>query len=488
MRRRLPGLVDEVDGLVGKVTITDVAIGEVGRRDERLIGDGDPVVGLVLVADALEDLDRVRHGGLVDLDRLEATLECRVLLEVLAVLVGGGGTDGLQLATSEHRLEDRRRVDGAFGRARADERVDLVDEEHDVAARLDLLEHLLEALFEVAAVTAAGDECTEVERVQLLVAQRVGDVVGDDLLRQAFDDGGLADTRLTDEHRVVLGATAEDLHHPLELARPTDDRIELLLASELGEVAPELIEDLAVALVAGILLAGGTGACGCGLRLARLALTTLVAGQQLDHLLTHAAEIGPELDEHLCRDALAFADETEQDVLGADVVVTELQRFAQRQLEHLLGTRCEGDVTGRRRAALTDDLFDLAAHRFERDAERFHRFCSDAFAFVDESEQDVFRPDVAVIEQPRFFLRKNNDPPSPISEAFEHARPFENGGYLCAVYRGARSESRRSRFQFPGGNTWSAGLTRWARGGRCSMPRGRPAQRHRARRGAARWS
>ena len=39
--------------------------------------------------------------------RLEAALERGVLLEVLAVLVERGGADGLQLAASEHRLEDR---------------------------------------------------------------------------------------------------------------------------------------------------------------------------------------------------------------------------------------------------------------------------------------------------------------------------------------------------------------------------------------------
>src|SRR3712207_8419543 len=58
---------------------------EVGRRHERLVGDGDPVVLLVAVAQALEDLDRVGDRGLLDLDGLEAALERGVLLEVLAV-------------------------------------------------------------------------------------------------------------------------------------------------------------------------------------------------------------------------------------------------------------------------------------------------------------------------------------------------------------------------------------------------------------------
>ena len=99
-----------------------------------------------------------------------------------------------------------RRVDGAFGGARADERVQLVDEQDDVAAGLDFLEHLLEALFEITAVTRPGHEGAEVERVELLAGEGLGHVVGDDALGEAFDDGGLADARLADEHRVVLGA------------------------------------------------------------------------------------------------------------------------------------------------------------------------------------------------------------------------------------------------------------------------------------------
>ena len=208
MRRRRAGLVDEVDGLVGQVAVGDVAVGQVGRGHERLVGDGDPVVRLVAVAQALQDLDGVGHRGLLDLDRLEAALEGGVLLEVLAVLVERGGADGLQLAAGQHRLEDRGGVDGALGGTGTDERVDLVDEQDDVAAGADLLEHLLEALLEVAAVAGAGDEGAEVERVELLARERLGDVVGGDRLGQALDDGGLADAGLADEHRVVLGAAA----------------------------------------------------------------------------------------------------------------------------------------------------------------------------------------------------------------------------------------------------------------------------------------
>jgi hypothetical protein len=111
------GLVDEVDRLVGQEAVGDVAVGQRGRGHEGAVGDRDPVVGLVAVAQPLEDVDRVRQRGLGDLDRLEPALEGGVLLEVLAVLVERRRADGLQLAAGEHRLEDRRGVDRALGGA-----------------------------------------------------------------------------------------------------------------------------------------------------------------------------------------------------------------------------------------------------------------------------------------------------------------------------------------------------------------------------------
>ena len=165
--------------------------------------------------------------GLADLNRLEAALEGGVLLDVLAVLVEGGRTDGLQLAAGQLRLEDRGGVDRAFGSTCTDERVQLVDEQDDVAAGVDLLEDLLQALFEVTAVAAACDQRTEVEGVELLVLEGLGNVAVHDRLGQALDDGGLTDAGLTDQHRVVLGAAAEHLHHALDFLLTADDRIEL---------------------------------------------------------------------------------------------------------------------------------------------------------------------------------------------------------------------------------------------------------------------
>src|SRR6202142_2836479 len=50
--------------------------------------------------------------------------------------------------------------------------------------------------FEVAAVSGPGHQRAEVQRVQLLVLERLGRLALDDLLGQALDDRGLADAGL----------------------------------------------------------------------------------------------------------------------------------------------------------------------------------------------------------------------------------------------------------------------------------------------------
>src|SRR6185437_9342911 len=371
------GLVDQVDGLVRQEPVADVAIGHLGGGNQRVIGDRHPVVRLVPVAQALEYLDGVRDRRLGDLDGLEPALEGGVLLQVLAVLIERGRADGLQFAPRQHRLEYRSRVDRTLRGAGLDQSVDLVDEQDDVTAGADLLEHLLEPLFEVTAIPRAGDQRAEVESVELLVLQRLRHLALDDALRQALDHRGLAHARLADEHGVVLGAAGQHLHDPLDFLLPADHRIELALTGRRGQVPAELVKHQRRGRRA---LRRGTS---------RRRLLALIPVQQLDHLLAHPVQIRAQPDEHLRGNALALADQPEQDVLGADVIVAKLQRLAQRQLKYLLGARSERYMTRRRLLALSDDLLDLLADRLQADAKGLKRLSGNALALVDQPEQDV---------------------------------------------------------------------------------------------------
>ena len=133
LRRRL---VDEIDGLVGQEAIGDVAMRQYRRRHERRVLDADAVMNLVPLAKPAQDADGVFDGRLVDHHRLEPPLERGVLLDVLAILVERRGADRMKLAAREHRLQHVRRVHRSFRRAGADDGVQLVDEEDDLAFRL----------------------------------------------------------------------------------------------------------------------------------------------------------------------------------------------------------------------------------------------------------------------------------------------------------------------------------------------------------------
>jgi hypothetical protein len=99
--------------------------------------------------------------------------------------------------------------------------------------------------------------------------------------------------------------------------------------------------------------------------------------------------------------------------------VSEGQRFAQRQLQHLLGARCERDLSGRDFVALADDAGDLRTHFFDRDVERLENAGRKALFLTEQAEQDVLRTDVVVLERPGLVLCEDDYLASPFSEAFE---------------------------------------------------------------------
>ena len=86
--------------------------------------------------------------------------------------------------------------------------MDLVNEQHRVVVLLELRQHGLQALLEIAAVLGARQQRAHVERVDGAVHQHVRHLAVHDLLGQAFRDGGLAHAGLAHVQRVVLAPAA----------------------------------------------------------------------------------------------------------------------------------------------------------------------------------------------------------------------------------------------------------------------------------------
>ena len=241
----------------------------------------------------------------------------------------------------------------------------------------------------------------EVERDHALVAQRLGDLALDDALGQALGDGGLADAGLADERRVVLRAAAEDLDDALDLVGPADDRVELVLARQRGEVAAVGVER------GGLRLALGRGGLALG-------------AEQRRGLDAHLGGVDAQVREHARGDAFTLADEAEQQMLRADVVVVELARLFEGELDHALGARREDHLLLDGLAAPADDGLDFLTDFRQVDTERLEDLGREALALGDDAEQDVLGPDVVVTEPLRFFLSQDDAAPRAFGERFPH--------------------------------------------------------------------
>src|SRR5580704_5915105 len=114
--------------------------------------------------------------------------------------------------------------------------MDLVDEHDCLGMGFDLLDDLLEAFLEIAAVARAGEKRPHVEREDGGVAEHFGNLAAYDLAREALGYRGFAHARVADEKRVVLLPPAEDLNGALHLELAADQRIDLAVGRFLVEV------------------------------------------------------------------------------------------------------------------------------------------------------------------------------------------------------------------------------------------------------------
>ena len=324
--------VNQVDCLVGQIAVGDITRTEFYRSFDRFVGNLNLVVSFVTVAQTFEDGDRVLFARLSDLDGLEAAFEGGVLLDILAVLFEGRRADNLEVAARQRGLEDISRVGGAFCRAGADDGVQLVDEEDDVLALLDLFDRVLDTILEVAAILGTGDHTGEIKCDNALVTQVLGYFAVGYLQRQSFGDGRLADAGLADQTGVVFGAAGKDLDDALDLFISADHGVDLAVLCGFSQVARKAVEGLAVAVgsvlgIAGVLIAALFAALKPGA-----------------HMIGDGTGADAQRAEIADRVAVAVGQERNQQMLGADVAGAGTRRIHHGGLHDALGAR--GEVVG----------------------------------------------------------------------------------------------------------------------------------------------
>ena len=320
--------------------------------------------------EALQNLVGLRHGRLDHVDLLEPSRQRAILIEDAPILLIGRGAHALDLAGCQQRLEQVGCIHHpARCRARADDRVNLIDEEDRAFIFLELRQEHLEALLKVTPVLGARQQRAEIEGVDCALSHHIGYLRIDYSLRQALRNGGFADAGLTDEERVVLTAAAQHLNHTLELSFTPDQRVDQATLRLLIQVGGEGLQGIFLSPFA------------CHRFFVLLLAAALRAGVLTEQLglavrdVVHDVQPGDVLrfqEEH--RLALLLAEYRDQDVCAGDLFATRGLHAEYRTLEHPLEAQGRRGLTvavargDQRRCALdeafelTPELIDIARH------------------------------------------------------------------------------------------------------------------------------
>ena len=151
----------------------------------------------VFLLDVMQNLQRLFCRSRFYDDLLESAFQSTILFYTLAIFVEGGGSDALDESTCQSWFHDVGSIHASFCTARANQRVDFIDENDDVRVSFQFLDDALDALLKLTSILGAGNNACHVETQYSLVEEEGTLVALGNHLCQSFYDGTFAHARLT---------------------------------------------------------------------------------------------------------------------------------------------------------------------------------------------------------------------------------------------------------------------------------------------------
>ena len=200
---------------------------------------------------------------------------------------------------------------------------------------------------------------------------------------------------------------------PADFLFPADDRIDFSLLSPFIEVAAELGQVVAVFV--------GYSVVAFDVRVVHEFAQALGDEVRVD------IHVFQDLDGHTA----PFFKDTCQHVFCADIILFQPVGFADSQFHRPLRPRCQAQFR-RRILAPADVLFDGTGNIFRRQAQLVEEQAGNAVCIENETEQDMFGPDVIMVEFLCRVLRILQDSFGIIGKTIVHHGKFTSSGKLRA--------------------------------------------------------
>ena len=218
-------LVQQIDGFVRQIQVGQIPPGQAHRLLHRFLGNPQMVVPFQPRLQRPENRKRCLLPRLLHHHRAEPALQRGVLFNILPVFLPGRRAQHLQLAPTQRGLEDVRRVNGALGRARADDGVHFIDEKNHVSAAADFPQHVPQTFLEFAPVLGSGNQRRHVQTHQPFVLQLGRHVAHRHPLGKPLGNGGFSHPRLADQCGVILVFPAQNADDRVDLPFSPDHRV-----------------------------------------------------------------------------------------------------------------------------------------------------------------------------------------------------------------------------------------------------------------------
>mmetsp|Transcript_9636 Transcript_9636/g.12553 ORF Transcript_9636/g.12553 Transcript_9636/m.12553 type:complete len:245 (-) Transcript_9636:801-1535(-) len=181
--------------------------------------------------EATKNTHSVLRTWLINHDLLESTFQSFVSLDVFSILINSCSTNTAEVTTSQCRFQEIRSIHRSLSSTSTYDRMHFVNEQNDFSITLlNFLQNSLETFFEFTTHTSTSHKCTKVESNQTAWwFEGIGDIPSNHTLCNTFRNRCLADTRISNEDRIILGSTRQDLNSPTNFVVSPNDRIELSL-------------------------------------------------------------------------------------------------------------------------------------------------------------------------------------------------------------------------------------------------------------------
>ena len=174
-----------------------------------------------------QDRNGIQFIRLFNHDHLKTTLQGFILFKIFLILIQGSRTNGTQFATCQCRLQDIGGIHSTVTLSGPYQCMYFINKEDNLTFRFGyFINNRLQTFLKFTFIFGTGNQSSHIQRKNLFRFQILRNVATYNTMCQTFGDSGLTHPWLTDQDRVVLCTTAQNLQYTTDFIVTANHRVE----------------------------------------------------------------------------------------------------------------------------------------------------------------------------------------------------------------------------------------------------------------------